>query len=654
MPRKLLETKTKIKITFFIILAGGLISFSSAHATTQIYRSVGPGSTTALAEGTSNSFSIAGSTATFSSNLPTKIGVGDVIQYDSDGNDIVDALAFIYARTDAKNYTVKNVSGGTPTAVSNDTDWSIFRAYTSLSDAEAGTENTGLDSELRNFDTWTDGKNLVSADEQWNIACYGDAEDTTLGVVIRDWTTDSDNYLKIYTPYLSSEVGTSQRHTGSWTNSAYRLVISDEFPDGAPLSINTGSNDTSVNVWLDGLQIFSDSAGSVLPGIEIYNVSGETKISNSIIKTDPAITTTFGITIDSLANHGTYKVWNNIVYGFAEGGISLTDSNNTLYAYNNTVFGNGTSGSCYNRISGTFVAKNNIAQGCVAGFAGVFAESSEYNLSDLEDVAGSHSKNLTTLTFHDAVHENYHLDSSDTTANAGTNLSADSYLSFSTDIDNDSRADLWYIGADERTPDTTQTCIDFSYSAWGDCQSNNTQTREATGYPNNCAGEAPEALTQSCTYVPPTCTEFIYSAWGDCQPDGTQTRSLSSSSPANCVGETVLTQSCSYTAPQSSSSSHHKKKKKKKKSSSKYSIKTSPTKVSRGQVIIQSGKKFSKNSPVRVYFAGGSSKLIRTTAQGTFSIAFKIPYNKPAGSYPWFAIDLVKNKRSKNSIYKVR
>jgi hypothetical protein len=50
--------------------------------------------------------------------------------------------------------------------------------------------------------------------------------------------------------------------------------------------------------------------------------------------------------------------------------------------------------------------------------------------------------------------------------------------------------------------------------------------------------------------VPPTCTSFTYSAWGACQSNGTQTRTLVSSSPAGCSGGSpVLTQACTYVAP---------------------------------------------------------------------------------------------------------
>ena len=85
-------------------------------AATALYRSVGI-TATALASGGGNALTIAGSTATFASGLPAYIGVGDVIQYDSDGNNSIDALAFIHGRTNSQTYTVANKNGATPTAV---------------------------------------------------------------------------------------------------------------------------------------------------------------------------------------------------------------------------------------------------------------------------------------------------------------------------------------------------------------------------------------------------------------------------------------------------------------------------------------------------------------------------------------------------------
>ncbi|MGC2062521.1 MAG: hypothetical protein WA610_06050, partial [Thermodesulfovibrionales bacterium] len=48
------------------------------------------------------------------------------------------------------------------------------------------------------------------------------------------------------------------------------------------------------------------------------------------------------------------------------------------------------------------------------------------------------------------------------------------------------------------------TCSSFTYSAWGACPSNNTQTRTvASSSPTGCTGGTP-LLTQICNYVPPT------------------------------------------------------------------------------------------------------------------------------------------------------
>ncbi len=47
-----------------------------------------------------------------------------------------------------------------------------------------------------------------------------------------------------------------------------------------------------------------------------------------------------------------------------------------------------------------------------------------------------------------------------------------------------------------------------------------------------------------------TCTSFTYSAWGACQSNNTQTRTVTSSSPSGCTGGTPVTsQTCTYTPP---------------------------------------------------------------------------------------------------------
>ena len=96
------------------------------------------------------------------------------------------------------------------------------------------------------------------------------------------------------------------------------------------------------------------------------------------------------------------------------------------------------------------------------------------------------------------------------------------------------------------------TCEAFTYSAFGDCQPSNTQSRTVlTSSPTGCTGGAP-VLTQACVYVPPTntCTSFTYSAYGACQPSNTQSRTVLTSSPTGCTGGSpILTQACVYVPP---------------------------------------------------------------------------------------------------------
>lgn len=113
----------------------------------------------------------------------------------------------------------------------------------------------------------------------------------------------------------------------------------------------------------------------------------------------------------------------------------------------------------------------------------------------------------------------------------------------------------------------------------------------------------------------------------------------------------------SFTINKSSgSSSHHHKKKKKKKSSSKYIV-SFVSSVPFGGVLVQSGKKFTKNGNVAIYFSrfGGGyypPKIVKTSATGSFSLSARI--YKPKGSYSWYAINLATGKKSKTKSYSVR
>ena len=85
-----------IKIPGLLFLAAIFFNIPGyGIAATDIYRSVGPGKVIALATGTSpaNNLTISGSTAAFTLEIPNNVGVGDVIQYDSDNNTTIVMIA---------------------------------------------------------------------------------------------------------------------------------------------------------------------------------------------------------------------------------------------------------------------------------------------------------------------------------------------------------------------------------------------------------------------------------------------------------------------------------------------------------------------------------------------------------------------------------
>jgi chitodextrinase/pimeloyl-ACP methyl ester carboxylesterase len=241
----------------------------------KIYRSVGPNNTDAIASGTNNPFNIENGIATFNSPLPDIIGVGDAIQYDSNEDDVPDTIAFIQERVSATQYVLQQADHSPAISVSNDINWSIYRAYTSLYNAEAGIENESIHPDLRNFDTWTDGNDLVANNVQWHIACYADADDTSF-VTIAGWITDETHFIRIFTPVDASEVGQSQRHTGAVNSDGYQLFPTSP---GAPYSFIQIEVPYTV---IDGLKIkaFENIRYSAAIDLKKANAS---KIMNNLI-----------------------------------------------------------------------------------------------------------------------------------------------------------------------------------------------------------------------------------------------------------------------------------------------------------------------------------------------------------------------------------
>ncbi len=420
-----------------------------SSGTTTIYRSVGPGNITALAIGGSNGLTISGTTASFGMPLPDRVGVGDALQYDSTGDGSIDAIAFIHERVSSTTYVVATVAGETPQATASDQDWSIFRAYTALGASVLGTENTGIDATVRDFDTWSGSKDLVGSDEQWNIACYNDAPDTAR-VLMDGWTTGPSNYVRIFTPYTNSQVGTSQRHAGSWGSGGYALEFTGEYH-----FLETHVSYTVI----EGLRVRATSFNADFAyGIRVTGagVTG-VHIRNNIVKEGTGVGgDRGGIIVQSTTTKPSY-IYNNIVHGFsgtqAFGIFAGSDfSGRSSLVLSNTV-ANCNGGIVANW--GDVQASNNLVYQTTEAFLGHFVSGSDNNATDnSENTSGDLNTSMNdrpnqTFVFVNAIGEDFHLHSTDTGAtDFGADLSTHPDLPIVDDIDSETRTIPWDIGAD--------------------------------------------------------------------------------------------------------------------------------------------------------------------------------------------------------------
>jgi hypothetical protein len=387
--------------------------------------------------------------------------VGDVVIIDSDNSNAInsaDTLLFVHKRNDSAQYELRTQAGVIPNNISINDTYQIYRAYTSLANAEAGTINSTLNG--LGF-TFTGGnRDLVANNEQWNIACYangttGDDVDANFS----GWITGVANYLKVYTPVEINEIGITQRHNGAWDENKYKIALGDWADDG-----NIQTNLAYMRI--EGIQLskvvsnFSEPKGIGIGGTE----EGELIITDNIIKmTDTSPYIHRGISYGKGASPGNQivKIFNNLIYDIRNStgqGYGINISQYGIHSiYNNTVINSGI-GYNYQSTAGEVTLKNNIAQDCTDGYhleSGVSWEAdSNYNISDLAtDAPGANSKNSTNVLFVDEASDDFRLSSDDTSAKgAGLNLSTDTDLSFFDDIRGQARPkspDAWSIGACE-------------------------------------------------------------------------------------------------------------------------------------------------------------------------------------------------------------
>ncbi len=488
--------------------------YSFVGTATPIFRSVGPSNDNELASGTA-SFTIdidsAGNAVFSGDSLPSNVGVGDAVVYDTNDDNVIDSsdgILFIHSRTDNNNYVLRTESGLSTiaSATSGNDTWFVYRSYTSLANAESGTVNTSIPVA---FDSWSNGRDLVTNNEIWNIACYGDAADTQ-AVTVSGWNTATSTYLRIFTPFLSSEVGVSQRHDGVWNDGRYYLQPQN---DVNCIEVNNSY------VRIEGLQIYFSYSNTAYVYSVLISGGIENYVSNSIMRGPNFVTGTYdgGFRVTSLSAGSNY-LYNSTIYDWVDSGYhgygvaqSSTNTNNKLYVYNVTVANSGY-GFWGAETAGKFYIKNSIAQDCVDGFVNVFVSSStDYNISDIsgDAINDSFSGGYTKVSFVSSSTKDFRLSVNDVSAkDRGADLSLDSYLSFSYDINKEVRPSgyVWDIGSDEYSgyvASGTYTSlplsianIDFGVASWTTSIATGTSLKFRTGTTSDMA----DAPTWSSCY----------------------------------------------------------------------------------------------------------------------------------------------------------
>ena len=204
----------------------------------------------------------------------------------------------------------------------------IYRAFASLSLAVANSSNgTHLGTTI-----------LTGAGNyQLNWPCYNDGPivmGASAEVVITGYTTGPANYIRVYTPVTSNEVGVSQRHRGVF-GTGFRLE---------------GTNADTIQIEDDYVRIegLTIQATVTAPGSwgGIWSVPAavsDIRISHNVIKNVvTAGNPSYGIALGSGASDVS-RVWNNVVFnvtnsGGAAYGIGITIDYGFAYVFGNTIF----------------------------------------------------------------------------------------------------------------------------------------------------------------------------------------------------------------------------------------------------------------------------------------------------------------------------
>jgi hypothetical protein len=425
---------------------------------TAIYYSVGTDNA-ALYSGNASASS---GTLTLASGADDKIGVGDEIREGSN-------RYYISGRNSSTEFTIQDsaANGGTPGATDitfGSTAIEIYRAFNTLSAAQAGSSDA---SHLATSD--------LTSGFQLNWACYNDSAMNDGIIAINGWTTGTGNYIRIYTPTEASEVGVSQRHTGT-AGTGFRLAPT--------LDLSATQDFWYIHVYEEYVRI---------EGIEVDGSGLTNGRRLSVVRIDDTVSSPNDFRFDKMIIHhfinsdgvnedsdiygfqlktGNVKISNTIIYRLEQlntndsssvNAIHHPDSSSTSYFYNNTIYniknssGNAASANGIKVVAGTVTATSNSifdtnsTGGSEDCFNGTMTQSN--NVSSDTTGTITNKTDYTSYFIHTTDgSENLHIkdDSFNLWGSYGADLNQDPNLPITDDIDGGARdASTPDIGADE-------------------------------------------------------------------------------------------------------------------------------------------------------------------------------------------------------------
>ena len=404
---------------------------------------------------------IASGVASLNGAQTGNIGVGDEVDYDGG------TIAYIKSVVSPTQFVLHTPTGGVPGPVTSVTVNSIKRAFNTLTLAES-------DSPDVNHLTTPD---LVAANAKLTWVLYNDSPFVVAGsTTINGYNTDAGHFITVTVADASQVAsGVSQRHTGVAGTGAlmdgssvehFGLDIEDDFTrvDGLELA---RFFDPLVN---GSAAIRVAAANILLENLLVYDFLSPMPFDHGI-KTGPPGPVTF-----TIRNSIIYDGDNDGIY-IGNAGDVVTVENCTFYDVDNGIRNDGT-------ITNTISIANSVS------FLNTNIMMGSNNMSN--DVTAPGPSSITGAAainqFVDigAGTENLHLKGISAAIDAATNLS----VSFTNDIDGETRPATWDMGADERVT----TAIYRSVGTTATNLNTDTETVEIVGATATFSGPMPDNI----------------------------------------------------------------------------------------------------------------------------------------------------------------